>query len=244
MLNEVIAMSDGIYTALSGAMVMDQNLEILSNNLANVSTPGFKAQRPVFESVLVRAENAIEDRSDVQVAQLGSDMTQGDLIETGNDLDMALNGEGFFVVNGPGGQPQYTRRGLMSLDTDRRLTVGGLPLRAEGGGDLVIPDQSYIYVEPDGGIYANDELVGQLEVVRFDAPEDLRPVGGGFFEGNGAQPADDFDILQGYAEGSNVNPIWGMTELIRTTRVFEATQKAIQAYKDIDRTLATEVGRY
>lgn len=238
-------MSDGIYTALSGAMVMDQNLEILSNNLANVSTPGFKAQRPVFESVLVRAQGGDrpEDRSDVQIAQLGSDMSQGDLIETGNDLDVALHGEGFFVARGQGGRPQYTRRGLMSLDANRRLTIGGLPLEAQGGGELVIPEQSYIYVEKDGGVYADEELVGQLNVVRFNAPEDLRPVGGGFYEGNGAQPADDVEVLQGYAEGSNVNPVWGMTELIRTTRVFEATQKAIQAYKDIDRTLTTEVGR-
>jgi len=131
----------------------------------------------------------------------------------------------------------------MSLDANRRLTIGGLPLEAQGGGELVIPEQSYIYVEKDGGVYADEELVGQLNVVRFNAPEDLRPVGGGFYEGNGAQPADDVEVLQGYAEGSNVNPVWGMTELIRTTRVFEATQKAIQAYKDIDRTLTTEVGR-
>ena len=83
-------MSDGIYTALSGSMVMDQNLEVLGNNLANINTPGFKAQRPVFESVLVRRAGGPrpDDRQDVRTAAIGSDMSQGDMVETGNDLDM------------------------------------------------------------------------------------------------------------------------------------------------------------
>lgn len=234
---------------------MDRNLEVLSNNLANVSTPGFKATRPVFETVLAKrvavqgagAQNApqpLGERRDVTIAEVGADTTQGSLLETGNDLDIALNGDGWIGVQSAGG-PRFTRRGTMHLDTDRRLTIGGAPIRAEGGGELVIPEDSYIVVDPDGAVYANEDLVGRMELVKFDDPAALQPVGGGFFQGNAGQavPAEDAEVLQGYLENSNVNPVWGMTELIRTTRTFEAAQKVITAYKEMDDKLAREIGR-
>lgn len=234
---------------------MDRNLEVLSNNLANVSTPGFKASRPVFESVLAKrtaiqgdgAENAPQPmgvRRDVTIAAVGADTSQGSLQETGNDLDIALNGDGWIGVQSAGGT-RYTRRGSMHLDADRRLTIGGAPIRAEGGGEITIPEESYIVVDPDGSVYANEELVARMEIVKFEDADALQPVGGGYFEGNPAQaqPDDDTEVLQGYLENSNVNPVWGMTELIRTTRTFEAAQKVITAYKEMDDKLAREIGR-
>lgn len=243
-------MADGIYTALTGAMVMDQNLEVLGNNLANISTPGYKGQRPVFQSVLVRqmgaqtaSGGASPDRSDVEVADIGVDFTQGSLIETGSDLDLAISGDGFFVAQSPDG-PVYTRRGLLSIDSERRLTVGGLPVSGEGGGDITIPEQSYLVVDPDGTVRAGEEAVGKIDLVSFADPTSLEPIGGGFFDAKGgAQPAEDAEVLQGFIENSNVNPVWGMTELIRTNRIFQAAEKAIKAYRDIDRVVATEVGR-
>jgi flagellar basal-body rod protein FlgF len=234
-------------------MTMDRNLEVLSNNLANVSTPGFKASRPVFETVLAKrvavegADNApqpLGERRDVTIAAVGADLTQGALVETGNDLDIGISGDGWIGVQSAGGQ-RFTRRGSMVLDAERRLTIGGAPIRAEGGGDIVIPEDSYIVVDPDGAVYANENLVARMEVVKFANPDALQPVGGGFFEGNPAQaePAEEAEVLQGYLENSNVNPVWGMTELIRTTRIFEASQKVITAYKEMDDKLAREIGR-
>lgn len=241
-------MSDGIYTALSGAMVQSQNLEILSNNLANTSTPGFKSVRPVFQSVLTRLEQAqgpgqaAEARVGVEIAELGADFTPGPLVETGNDLDVAIEGNGLFAVQTPQGA-RYTRRGTLQVNNDRQLTIAGNPVRARGGGDMAVPEGSYITVAPDGEVYADDEPLGFLEVVQFADPANLVPIGGGLYQGNGAQADEESQVLQGYLESSNVNPVWGMTELIQTTRTFEASQKVIETYKDIDRKLTTEIGR-
>lgn len=239
-------MSDGIYTALSGAMVMDQNLEVLGNNLANTGTPGFKSVRPVFQTVLARVQGdqqpGPEARAGVQVAELGADFTQGDLQETGNDLDVALQGEGFLAVQTAQGV-RYTRRGTIQIDAERRLTVAGMPLRQPGGGELVLPEDSYLQIDGDGTVYANEASIGQLEIVRFNDPGALQAIGGGLYQGNGAQPDEETSVVQGFLEGSNVNPVWGMTELIRVTRTFEAAQKVIQTYRDMDRKMTNEIGR-
>lgn len=241
-------MSDGIYTAMSGAVAMDHNLDILSNNLANVSTPGFKGARPSFESVLARAQGAQgadptrEDRQDVTLSAMATDFSQGPLVETGNEFDVALSGEGFLVAETPKGV-RYTRRGALSVDPQGRLGVGGAPLRAVGGGHVIIPEQAFVSIEADGAVFADEALVGQIEVVTFADKAGLQPVGGGFYEGKGARPDDNTEVVQGFVEGSNVNAVHGMTELIRTTRIFEASQKAIEAHKDMDIKLTGDVAR-
>ncbi len=244
-------MSDGIYTALTGAMVMDQNLEILGNNLANSSTPGFKGVRPVFQSVLARAQPAAEGaeaaqnpdaRTGVQIAELGTDFTQGSMVETGNDLDVALEGQGMIAVQTPQGV-RYTRHGTLQVDAQRRLTIAGQPVRQAGGGEIVLPEQTYLSIGEDGEVYADEASVGKMEIVSFNDPGNLQPVGGGFFQGNGGQPDEETVVMQGFLENSNVNPVWGMTELIRVTRTFEAAQKVIQTYRDMDRKLTSEIGR-
>ncbi len=238
----------GIYTALSGAVAMDHNLDVLSNNLANVSTPGYKSVKPSFEAVMAKAQGAQgaqaggDPRRDVNLATMGTDLSQGALVETGNDLDVALQGDGFMVAE-VGGGARYTRRGTLSLDNQGRLSVGGAPLRAVGGGHINVPEQAYVSIESDGAVFADDVLVGQIELVRFNDPGAVRPAGGGFYEGNGAVPDNDTEVAQGFVEQSNVDAVWGMTELIRTTRIFEASQKAIKVYKDIDNRLATDVAR-
>ncbi len=241
-------MSGGIYTAMSGAVAMDQNLDLLSNNLANVSTPGFKGTRPAFEAVMARAKGAEgadptrKDRHDVSLVAVSTDFTQGPLVETGNELDVALSGPGLMVVDTDQG-PRYTRRGALSIDPQGRLAIGGAPLRAVGGGGINIPEQSFVSIEADGAVFADNALVGQLELVSFEDPSALKPVGGGFFQGNGARADESTELVQGFIEGSNVNAVWGMTELIRTTRIFEASQKAIEAYKNMDAKLTGDVAR-
>jgi flagellar basal body rod protein FlgG len=227
-------------------MVMDQNLEVLGNNLANTSTPGFKSVRPVFQTVLARvqpdARPEPDARSGVQIAELSADFTSGELMDTGNPLDVALEGDGFLAVE-TGQGVRYTRRGTLQMDADGRLTVSGLPLRQPGGGELVVPEGGNVYVDTDGMVYADEQAIGQLEVVRFNDPAALQAVGGGLYQGNGAIPDEETRVWQGYLEGSNVNPVWGMTELIRVTRTFEAAQKVIQTYRDMDRKMTSEIGR-
>ena len=245
-------MTDGIYTALAGARVMDQNLEVLGNNLANMSTPGYKAQRPVFEQVLVRRlggpgaaplHGRPDDRRDVKMAGTIMDNSQGGLVETGNDMDIALSGEGFLAVQTQEGV-RYTRRGTMSINPDQVLTVAGLPLRGVGGQPLEVPEDTNLSIDNAGVVFAGTEEIGQLELVKFEKPADLVPVGGGLFQANGqALPDEETEVVQGFIENSNVNPVWGMTELIRTNRIFQAAEKAIAAFKSIDETLASQVGR-
>jgi flagellar basal body rod protein FlgG len=224
---------------------MDHNLDILSNNLANVSTPGFKGARPSFEAVMAKAQGvdpARAGRQDVTISRMAVDFTQGPVSETGNELDIALSGEGFLSADTDKGV-RYTRRGTMQIDPQGRLAIGGSPLRSVGGGHITIPDQAFVSIEEDGAVFADDELVGQIELVTFKNKDGLKPVGGGFFQGNGAQADEQTEILQGFVEGSNVNAVHGMTELIRTTRIFEASQKAIEAHKDMDTKLTGDIAR-
>ncbi len=245
-------MTDGIYTALAGARVMDQNLEVLGNNLANMSTPGYKAQRPVFEQVLVRRlgqpgaapmQGRPDDRRDVKIAATVMDGQQGGLIETGNDMDVALSGDGFLSVQTQDGV-RYTRRGTMSINGDQVLSIAGVPVRGVGGQTIEVPENASLSIDGAGVIFAGNEEIGQLEISRFENPQELVPAGGGLYQANGqALPDEETEVVQGFIENSNVNPVWGMTELIKTNRIFQAAEKAIEAFKNIDDTLASQVGR-
>jgi flagellar basal-body rod protein FlgF len=247
-------MSDGIYSALSGAIAQQRALDTAANNVANANTTGFRANRLMFGEVLARA--SANPAPDVlrytEVTESRTITDPGFIKQTGNPLDLALQGDGFFVVQTPAGE-RYTRAGSFVADENGELrTPDGFPVLGDGGAFTLPPNAREIVIDPTGtvqavGSEANAEpmTLGQLKIVRFNDPSTLMKEGATLFNSSG-QPVvadDQTTVLQGFLEGANVNAVAGMNELINVSRSFEAFQKVIQTFRQLDEQTAREVGR-
>ncbi len=229
----------GIYTVVSGAAAEEKRLGLISNNLANALTAGYKSSRPVFEAVLSSSIVDTSDQADstfVGTYDSHINFAEGPLIESGNKLDVALQGDGFFVIQTAQGD-RYTRNGQFSLDsTGKMVTHDGNTVAGEGGD--IIANGKQISIERDGSVYADKVSVGKLKIVRFATKDYLRPVGNSLFEN--VNPSDEelptvnCTVNQGFHEGSNVEVLKEMIDMIACTRAYEAYGKVQQAFGDMD----------
>lgn len=244
-------MNSGLYAALSGNLAAMRRLDVISNNLANANTAGFKGDRLQFESVLASSkkqaqqpQGTLSDSPVFSNEQFFTDYSQGPMLQTGNTLDVALEGDGFFVVTTPQGRA-YTRQGNFHLDSGGRL-VTSEGYQVQGGGPIVI-NGGQVDIDSKGAILVDGTPVGTLEVVDFQKPYNLQKQGEGLFVP--ANPQDTptavttTTVLQGALEGSNVNVVAEMVRLIETTRYFESCQKVVRSYDDITGKAANDLGR-
>lgn len=249
-------MSDGIYSALSGAIAQERNLTVTANNVANVNTTGYKGDKTIFAEVMAKAKSKLPTAPSLRytaVNQLAIDHQTGTLKQTGRPLDVALHGDGYFVVRTPQGE-RYTRAGSFVLDQRGVLkTLGGLEVLQEDrnitrpGKTIAVPDQTKeIQISPDGSILADGLQLGRFKMVRFDKPDDALREGLTLFTtqaGVKPKPIDDnTSVEQGYLESANVNAVSGMNELITVSRSFEALEKVIETFRDLDNRTARDVG--
>lgn len=211
----------------------------IANDLANASTPGYKTEQLAQESFGELLLSNSQSGQGVGALGLGpqvvateTDMTQGPLRETGEPLDVALEGEGGLVVQAPGGV-RYTRNGQLGLDGQGRLvTATGLPVLGEDGQPIVAGGATDLRIAPDGTVTSGGRQVGRLAVVSLAEPQ---REGESLFAGTaGARPAETL-VRQGFLEGSAVNPARAMVDMIASLRAFEASQRVIRT---IDETLA------
>jgi len=232
----------GIYTALSGLNLHEIKQAILANNIANIDTPGFKkgifsiegggmaelfrfvpGEHPAFVGKLPLVVQP-------QV-EFTTDFSQGRLEMTGNPLDLAIEGEGFFVVMTGEGEA-YTRAGNFLRSADGRLvTPGGYPVQGEGG-DLVLPPQGEVVVDEEGNVRVGEEVVGKLRIVRFADPGLLEKQGENLFRAPGGvvpEVAQRYTVRQGFLERSNVEIVEAMVRMIEALREYELTQRAVMA---------------
>ncbi len=213
--------------------------ELIANNLANATTAGFKAQR-AFKAVL--SERVAASGGDN--LRLYTSFEQGPIETTDRPLDLAINGEGFFVIDTPYGEC-FTRCGAFTLSSNGLLTtMSGEPVLGDGG---PIPiDGQEITVGRDGTVYVDGDEVGTLRIVRFDDPQRLSREGNRF-AARGATPIpvnpDETEIIQGALERSNVNPIDEMVEMINLHRNFETAQRSIRLQDESARQLIERAGR-
>ncbi len=240
-------MDSGFYAACTALMARSQTLDLIANNLANVSTPGYRAQHDSFRSLFATSSNlqlsdlneAVNDYSVLGDSQL--DLSQGNLEKTGNELDLAIQGKGFFAVKTDSGQ-LFTRDGNFHVSPKGQL--------ATPTGDLVLGDDNRpiaivgapVTISPDGTISVNGALAGHLKMVDFPAGTPLQAVGKTYYSApdKTAIPATQASVQQGMLESSNVNPVASSVELITVQRYAELMQRALTMFHTEMNQVATQ----
>lgn len=212
---------------------LQRNQEQIANNLANANTTGYKRDRFFTEAFNERLDRGRAPRSDRRVRQ-ANDTSQGAMQQTGNPLDMALGGDGFFVTRPEDADAtHYTRAGHFALGDDGTLrTPDGEQVMGEGGPiQIPVDEPGKVNVAKDGTITVGQNQVGTLRVVQPDNPAQMERRQGAAFAANGPEPEpmEDPTVLQGTVETSNVSPVQEMTEMIETSRQFGAQQKALRS---------------
>jgi len=223
------------YVALSLQTVLNRQMQVTANNVANMSTAGYKAQGVLFNEELTKAQGEIENNGKLSmVLDHGTfrRVEQGPLQQTGNPLDLALEGSGFFEIQTPQG-PRYARAGNFSLDRDGQIvTQSGYPVASDGGQPITIPQgDTQIMIANDGTLTtAESGIIGRVGVMRFDDEQKLLEQGEGLYAANGEVPtaAENTKILQFMLEGSNVQPILEMNKMIEIVRNYQQTQRLLQ----------------
>ncbi|PMP68738.1 MAG: flagellar basal-body rod protein FlgF [Thermodesulfobacterium geofontis] len=244
----------GLLEALEAAQLMDRRLTVTVNNLANVDTPGYKADNIAFIEVLMKKIGP-KYKKIYKETQPFIRKEQGILEYTGDPLHLAIVGEGFFKIQTPNGIA-YTRAGNFTLDTQRRLvTPEGYPVLANGTPVIVDPgmtregyitmENSKLQVSPEGILSIDMTEIGRLDVVTFNDYSKLKKLGENLYISEGAQErvAENYEIKQGYIEKSNVNVIREMANLIEIHRTFEAVQRSIKSLDEETERLITTAQR-
>lgn len=262
-------MNEGIYIAASGGIKQQAQLDVVSNNLANLNSPGFKKDGLIFEAIVPPtnsqvshdkanasaslARELISNVAYVGIVKTQTDFSQGALFETQNMLDVALDGDAFLVVETEEGT-RYTRGGnlkldglgqLVTRDNYRVLSVLGDPIVIEAA------QGANISIDSDGSIIVGNGLenstIGKLKIVTFENKTALVKEGAGYFKNT--DPAENeiipkgVSVHQGFLESSNVQAVGEMIKMIETVRVFEAYQKIIQAIDEADTQSVNNIAR-
>lgn len=243
-------MSGIIYKAGAGAILQQMRLDVYSNNLANMGTVGFKSDQPVFRFDEPNEASSPAGDSTPHLSPYAPNLEQvtdfkpGPIQKTGNPLDVAIVGKGFFEIQTAEGT-QYSRNGRFSISEEGLLSNSdGWPVMGSGG-EITI-DGSRVEITDGGEVTVDGEVVDVLRVVDFSEPYNLKKVGNAAFvpgaDGITAHESENFTVAQGAVETSNVNAIRTMTEMIELLRVFESYQKVIRAADDTMAKTINEVG--
>lgn len=228
-------MENSIYLGLSRQKTLQTNMTITANNIANMNTPGYRAQNMLFSEYLSDPRGAEDELSFVYDRGQYKTTTSGPVQQTENPLDIALVGSGFFGVQGPGGQVAYSRAGNLQIGLDGSLqTSAGFPVRGAGGGTIVIPDDaSEVKIDNKGAVSTQNGQIGQIEIVEFASIQNMKAFGDNMYiTEDAAIPATRTAVKQGFLEGSNVNAISEMTSMIDVSRAYQSMQQAMQQEND------------
>ena len=219
-------MSNSIFIALSRQSALQRELDITANNLANVNTPSYKAQRLVFREFLVETQTRAPGLSYVQDVGQYTVQDEGPIRQTGNPLDVAISGDGYFVV-GTGLGDRYTRHGRFQLNDEGILTTGsGEPILGTAGPITIPPGEADISISGDGVISGANGQLGRLRVVQFETPEDLRRAADGLLTSQ-ENPQDVVNprVVQGSLEDSNVQAVLELTNMMRISRSHQSVKR-------------------
>jgi flagellar basal-body rod protein FlgF len=234
--------------AASGLRARMESLDLLANNIANASTGGYKADRE-FYSLYVAPEAADNDPNSTMplIERPWVDHAQGALHSTGNPLDVALSGKGFFAVNGPSG-PLYTRNGSFRIAGDGKLTAAdGYAVRDSRGAPIVLQTTRGLQIASDGSITQDGVATGKLELVDFTSTAGLSKQGSNYFRVTDPAAASTTPsaatVQQGHVETSNIGAAEGAVRLVSVMRQFEMLQKAVSLATEMNKKAIEEVAK-
>lgn len=254
-------MNKGIYVATSASLAQERQMDIIANNMANMNTAGYKADRMLFQTYLTKADAAtatrtsdeikvgvMENKTDDTTYMFGSqsytNYEQGPLQKTGNTFDIALDGDGFMAVQTPMGE-RYTRGGALKIDTEGDLvTADGDKVLSQRDRPIHVGNEEFS-VREDGLVTVSGGTTEQLKIVDFADRAQLRKAGQGLFVADEGleKAAPTASVRQGYLEASNINPVVEMTRMITALRTYEAFQKAVHSSDDMTTRLIADVAR-
>jgi flagellar basal-body rod protein FlgF len=228
-------MADVTSQVSASLWALTQELDSIAHNLANVSTAGYKRRCSSFSNIMAD-QAGVTDGEDTETSAL--DFSQGNLVETGRTLDVALYGKGFFVIETPDG-PLYTRHGVFRANQNGQIVDSEGRSLAGSGGPLAIPsstDVSQVTVTQDGRMIAGKAEIGQFRIVEFGDQENLlEPMGFSCYRAPQEVPvrdAQDVVVKQGYQEASNVEMVDEMVNMIMVSRMYEANMRLVSIRKD------------
>ncbi|MGA3344155.1 MAG: flagellar basal-body rod protein FlgF [Terracidiphilus sp.] len=243
-------MSSGYYAACAGLMARTESLDTIANNLANVSTPGFRASHNAFSSMLATANDSPLSVLNQDANEYGSlsstqlDTAQGALVTTGNQLDLAIEGPGYFQVKTSAG-PVYTRGGNFRVSPQGQLiTSAGDPVMGDNGPITIVGEP--VSISTDGTISANGAIAGRLKLVEFPPATPLESVGNTDYTAPAgtAIAAVNSQVRQGALESSNVNPVTSVIELITAQHDVETMRRVLSLFNgEMDKTAAQDLPR-
>jgi flagellar basal-body rod protein FlgF len=238
-------MENALLVGLSAQIALRRNMDIIANNLANVSTTGFKRETPMFEELLAPVEadtSSMREISFVRDWGVLRDMTSGALLQTGSAFDVAVEGDGMLVVRTAQGD-RYTRDGHMKLDAQGTIvTSNGDPIVGEGGPITLPPGATEIKIAQDGTISTTAGPLGRLSIAAFP-PGALTKEGKNLYSADVApQQAQSTRVLQGMIERSNVEPVYEMTQMIEVLRAYQHSSETLTATDELIRKALQRLG--
>lgn len=218
------------YIGLSQQLSLQQQMNMTANNLANMSTPGYKAQQTLFSEYVMQPRGGDVIR---QSTNSGSyrNLAVGSMTQTHSVFDVALQGKGYFAVQTPGGL-RYTRDGAFTLDADRQLVnKNGYPVMNDNNEPIQVQqDATQIRITEDGEITSEFGTIGRIKVAMFDNEQAMTRTGENLFSAGDQDelPGQNIRIVQGFVENANVNPVVEMNRMIEILRSYQAAQRMLQ----------------
>jgi len=240
-------MKNSIYTTAAGMMTSSEQLNIVANNLANVNSNGYKADISFEQTIRFLEEGPFPGKDQPVLSGTAVNMSQGMISNTGRNLDLAIEGPGFFTVEGSDKKPLYTRNGSLDLNPKKELiTQDGFYVLDKFDRKVTIAGQK-VTISPTGDVMVDDNYYTTLKIIDNPNRDDIEKVGNSYFKiKDGAQPPKVLEtpsLNVGSLERSNVNMLDGIADLMRTQRVFEMQKTAADLMFKIVRKSITDVSK-
>ena len=242
-------MDNSLLVSLSQQIAAYRSIDVIANNIANASTPGFKRETAKFEEYVTmvapsEGQTGPQAVSFVKDAGVSRDLSQGNIQNTGAAFDFAINGNGYFVVQTPQGM-RYTRDGHFSLDANGNIVNSdGYALQGDGGAITITPTDGDIQIGRDGTISGKTGQIGKLQIVDFADERALVKQGSNLYSTSQAPTtATGVSIGQGMLEASNVQPVLEISHMLEVMRAYQATASLSQSQEDMIRKAINELGQ-
>ena len=240
------------YVLLSHEQALRRRMDVVANNMANMSTAGFKREDPLFHEYVERTGDADAPAPKTSmVLDYGTvhDASSGTFQVTDNPLDIMIDGPGYLTVEAPGGGTAYTRAGYIKVAEDGTLTnAAGMRLLGEGGRPITVPVEQAgrMTIADDGTIKGPDGDLGRIAVTVFDNEGSVDPRGDGMFTGTGGRelPAAETKLRSGGIEGSNVQPIMETTNMVAILRAYQTSMRMAESLGDLRKSAISKLGQF